>query len=168
VNGFHQNSPMLACWLAIEARSGSTPGAPAQAAPERNVNFSQEAHNRARRLGEFGSFQFVDIFPCAERSKESGASARNPSNADPGACSILTSPGIGNSPSTGDIEDASSRGKARGLKADRARFDAVKRAAPYGAAVDRRARPYPVSGPPGPQDASPSEWPAVPLGRRRS
>jgi hypothetical protein len=67
---------MLACWLAIEARSGSTPGAPAQAAPERNVNFSQEAHNRARRLGEFGSFQFVDIFPCAERSKESGASAK--------------------------------------------------------------------------------------------
>src|ERR1700733_1190469 len=51
-----------------------------------------------------------------------------------------------NSPRTGDIEDASSRGKARGLNADRARFDAVKRAAPYGAAVDRRARPSPCVG----------------------
>jgi len=50
--------------------------APLRKLPERNFNFSQEAHNRARRPGEFGSFQFVDIFPSAERSKESGASAK--------------------------------------------------------------------------------------------
>ena len=49
---------------------------PRASCPERNFNLSQEAHNRARRPGEFGSFQFVDIFPSAERSKESGASAK--------------------------------------------------------------------------------------------
>src|ERR1700677_3150328 len=68
----------LRCWHA-GSRSRLAQGAhqaPPRKLPERNFNFSQEAHNRARRPGEFGSFQFVDIFPSAERSKESGASAK--------------------------------------------------------------------------------------------